>query len=37
MPIEYAPNFTKKYNPTNCEELGMHRSRRLRCHRGLIA
>lgn len=23
MPIEYAPNFTKKYNPTNCEELGV--------------
>lgn len=23
MPIEYAPNFTKKYNPTNCEELGI--------------
>ena len=22
MPIEYAPNFTKMYNPTNCEELG---------------
>ncbi|WP_294496280.1 ABC transporter substrate-binding protein [uncultured Gemmiger sp.] len=23
MPIEYAPNFTKMYNPTNCEELGV--------------
>ena len=23
MPIEYAPNFTKMYNPTNCEELGI--------------
>ena len=23
MPIEYAPNFTKKYNPTICEELGI--------------
>ena len=21
MPIEYAPNFTKEYNPTNCEAL----------------
>lgn len=23
MPIEYAPNFTKKYNPTICETLGI--------------
>ncbi len=23
MPIEYAPEFTKKYNPTLCEELGV--------------
>ncbi len=23
MPIEYAPNFTKKYNPANCEALGV--------------
>ena len=23
MPIEYAPNFTKMYNPTNCEALGI--------------
>lgn len=23
MPIEYAPQFTKKYNPTICEELGI--------------
>ena len=23
MPIEYAPQFTKKYNPTNCEKLGI--------------
>ncbi|MDY5023389.1 MAG: ABC transporter substrate-binding protein [Blautia sp.] len=23
MPIEYAPQFTKKYNPTNCEALGL--------------
>ncbi|MGN1180410.1 MAG: ABC transporter substrate binding protein, partial [Suilimivivens sp.] len=23
MPIEYAPNFTKKYNATNCETLGI--------------
>ena len=23
MPIEYAPTFTKKYNPTNAEELGV--------------
>lgn len=23
MPIEYAPNFTKKYNPDNCEALGV--------------
>ena len=23
MPIEYAPNFTKKYNPTNCEALNI--------------
>ena len=23
MPIEYAPEFTKMYNPTNCEELGI--------------
>ncbi len=23
MPIEYAPNFTKKYNPEICEELGV--------------
>lgn len=23
MPIEYAPNFTKKYNPSICEELGI--------------
>ena len=23
MPIEYAPNFTKKYNPALCEELGV--------------
>lgn len=23
MPIEYAPQFTKKYNPTNCEALGV--------------
>ena len=23
MPIEYAPEFTKKYNPTNCEKLGI--------------
>lgn len=23
MPIEYAPQFTKKYNAANCEELGI--------------
>ena len=23
MPIEYAPQFTKKYNPTICEALGL--------------
>lgn len=23
MPIEYAPNFTKKYNPSICEELNI--------------
>ncbi|MBR1689417.1 MAG: ABC transporter substrate-binding protein [Oscillibacter sp.] len=23
MPIEYAPQFTKKYNPTICEDLGL--------------
>ena len=23
MPIEYAPNFTKKYNPVLCESLGI--------------
>lgn len=23
MPIEYAPQFTKKYNPANCEALGI--------------
>ena len=23
MPIEYAPTFTKKYNPEICEELGV--------------
>ena len=23
MPIEYAPEFTKMYNPINCEELGI--------------
>lgn len=23
MPIEYAPQFTKKYNPTTCEALGL--------------
>lgn len=23
MPVEYAPQFTKKYNPTNCEALGL--------------
>lgn len=23
MPIEYAPNFTKKYNKANCEALGV--------------
>lgn len=23
MPIEYAPQFTKKYNPTTCEALGI--------------
>ena len=23
MPIEYAPEFTKKYNPANCEALGV--------------
>lgn len=23
MPIEYAPNFVKKYNKTNCEQLGV--------------
>ena len=23
MPIEYAPNYTKKYNPAICEELGI--------------
>lgn len=23
MPIEYAPNFTKKYNAANCETLGI--------------
>lgn len=23
MPIEYAPNFTKKYNKANCEALGI--------------
>ena len=24
MPIEYAPQFTKKYNPANCEALGVN-------------
>ena len=23
MPIEYAPQFTKKYNASNCEALGI--------------
>ena len=23
MPVEYAPNFTKKYNAANCEALGI--------------
>ena len=23
MPIEYAPNFTKKYNETTCADLGI--------------
>ena len=23
MPIEYAPNFTKKYNKAICDELGV--------------
>ena len=23
MPIEYAPQFTKEYNPKICEELGI--------------
>ena len=23
MPIEYAPQFTKEYNPTLCEALGV--------------
>ena len=23
MPIEYAPQFTPKYNPTICEALGL--------------
>ena len=23
MPIEYAPQFTPKYNPTMCEALGL--------------
>ena len=23
MPIEYAPQFTAKYNPTMCEALGL--------------
>jgi len=23
MPIEYAPQFTKKYNKTICDELGI--------------
>ena len=23
MPIEYAPQFTKKYNPAACEALGI--------------
>ena len=23
MPIEYAPQFTKKYNPTICDALGL--------------
>ena len=23
MPIEYAPQFTKEYNPEICEELGI--------------
>jgi putative ABC transport system substrate-binding protein len=23
MPIEYAPNFTKMYNPEICEALGL--------------
>lgn len=23
MPVEYAPEFTKKYNPANCEALGI--------------
>ena len=29
MPIEYAPQFTKKYNPTICEALGIAGSIRL--------
>ena len=24
MPVEYAPQFTKKYNPANCETLGIN-------------
>ena len=27
MPVEYAPNVTKKYNAANCEALGHHRCR----------
>ena len=23
MPIEYAPSFTKEYNPTICKDLGI--------------
>lgn len=23
MPVEYAPEFTKKYNAANCEALGI--------------
>ena len=23
MPVEYAPNVTKKYNAANCEALGI--------------
>ena len=36
MPIEYAPQFTKKYNPDLASCPGRHHSRGLRGHRLIL-